>query len=272
MLDPAKRQMILKEIEYWRDNKLLPEQYCDFLKNLYMDHDSVEAEKRKAVRWRKLLSVIGTTSFFLLFVFYFTFFHPVLQTLFALIVAGALHGLGMTAGSRPVAAYTLHGAASLFLLLSGILILNLNGYDDAGAAVGLIAVCGALWIFVGALARIPLLQLCGWICLLMAQLLLIPLLHGKPGWVILQLHTVPVAAALMAAGRSRMHRGKQGAAVLLIASALYFLSAEIYGIFFTEISGVLLHPVLALKIMLLAIAAWAVWRAPNTPEWLDDHE
>lgn len=32
-----KRKIILKEIEYWRKNKVLPEQYCDFLTALYTE-------------------------------------------------------------------------------------------------------------------------------------------------------------------------------------------------------------------------------------------
>jgi hypothetical protein len=36
-LDNEKRNLVVKEIEAWRRSKLLPEQYCDFLQNLYLD-------------------------------------------------------------------------------------------------------------------------------------------------------------------------------------------------------------------------------------------
>lgn len=271
-LDPVKRQTILNEIEYWRNSRLLPEQYCDFLKNLYTDHDRVETSRRKFVLWRKSLFITGTTSLFLLLLVYFNSFPPLMQTLLALIVVGALHGLGVTYADRPIPANALHGAAALLLLLLGILMLQANEYAAAGYAISLIAICGGIWVGIGWFLHIPLLHLCGWICLLMAELWLIPLIHPQPGWMVLQLYTVPVAALLAAYGNHRRAGRKAGGAVLLIASALFFLGAEGYGIIFAAISGVLLYPMLALKIMLLLLAAWAVGRNPKTPDWLEDHD
>ncbi|MFD1904811.1 hypothetical protein ACFSQ7_13340 [Paenibacillus rhizoplanae] len=45
-----KRDTILREIQYWRRSKLLPEQYCDFLTNLYDDQAEVEDSNPVSLR------------------------------------------------------------------------------------------------------------------------------------------------------------------------------------------------------------------------------
>ncbi|WP_252508902.1 hypothetical protein [Paenibacillus peoriae] len=42
-----KRAILLHEIEHWRRSRLLPEQYCDFLSNLYReDEDPSQSQNR----------------------------------------------------------------------------------------------------------------------------------------------------------------------------------------------------------------------------------
>ena len=36
-MDENRKQIIIKEIGYWKNNKLLPEQYCNFLLALYTE-------------------------------------------------------------------------------------------------------------------------------------------------------------------------------------------------------------------------------------------
>ncbi|MER2192025.1 MAG: hypothetical protein ABS951_13775 [Solibacillus sp.] len=44
-----RKQIVLNEIAFWKQNKLLPEHYCDFLSTLYTEGNH-EDEKRKANR------------------------------------------------------------------------------------------------------------------------------------------------------------------------------------------------------------------------------
>ena len=48
-LQEEKKETILKEIAFWKTNKLLPEHYCDFLTTLYTggDEDEEETQKKK---------------------------------------------------------------------------------------------------------------------------------------------------------------------------------------------------------------------------------
>ncbi|MFC7684651.1 hypothetical protein [Ureibacillus sp. GCM10028918] len=41
----AKKKIILNEILFWKKNKLLPENYCDFLMTLYSEGNEIELEK-----------------------------------------------------------------------------------------------------------------------------------------------------------------------------------------------------------------------------------
>ena len=43
----TRRQIILNEIQYWKQNKLLPDQYCDFLSTLYTEGEVTELEKEE---------------------------------------------------------------------------------------------------------------------------------------------------------------------------------------------------------------------------------
>lgn len=45
MANPRK-QIIINEIQFWKQNKLLPEHYCDFLMTLYSEGNEVEVEQK----------------------------------------------------------------------------------------------------------------------------------------------------------------------------------------------------------------------------------
>ncbi|TFE01125.1 hypothetical protein [Jeotgalibacillus salarius] len=49
-MDKKRKEVIINEIKYWKQNKLLPEAYCDFLINLYTSgeyEESKEMEEKK---------------------------------------------------------------------------------------------------------------------------------------------------------------------------------------------------------------------------------
>lgn len=65
-MNDIRKQIIIKEIEYWKQNRLLPEQYCNYLLTLYSEgeHETREHGKRKI--WGKILSIFPTILLFLL--------------------------------------------------------------------------------------------------------------------------------------------------------------------------------------------------------------
>jgi len=65
MTNDPKKQIILNEILFWKQNKLLPEQYCDFLLTLYTEGEEVELQfntsyKEEVTRKEKRKSMIYT--------------------------------------------------------------------------------------------------------------------------------------------------------------------------------------------------------------------
>lgn len=69
MSNPRK-QIILNEILFWKQNKLLPEQYCDFLMTLYSEGNEFENQEKishkKAVKAKEKQKIIIFNSFLLI--------------------------------------------------------------------------------------------------------------------------------------------------------------------------------------------------------------
>ncbi len=84
-MDDHRRKIITNEIKYWKQNRMLPEHYCDFLLNLYTEGDTeVELPQGKGPK-----GLTGLISFILVgllslsvFLFYFTELSLFLQTAF----------------------------------------------------------------------------------------------------------------------------------------------------------------------------------------------
>jgi hypothetical protein len=277
-MDPVKRQTILREIEHWRSSKLLPEHYCDFLKNLYVEgnEDSVPKDikgKTKGPPWKNILLIAGTASFILFLFIYFTSFHPLMQTVLCLLFVGASYAWGFRSKkNKPIVSYTWYGIGSLSLLFLGDMILDLNEWTDAPFVMGFLALCGTIWVLFGIMARVSLLHFCGWVCLLMSYVWLIQHIHSEPGWLLLQTYTVPVCLVLFIAGKNVFIKNKSIEIIMLIASAFFWFTPEIYGIFLSEIPGIILQPALALKVILGGLGAWLYLRKTKPTEWLIEHE
>lgn len=84
-----RKKIIIKEIKYWKDHKLLPSHYCDFLLSLYSEGTISHETDKKSKRSVLLLVVTSVISFALLLitflVIYFTDFLFVLQMALLLI-------------------------------------------------------------------------------------------------------------------------------------------------------------------------------------------
>ncbi len=46
-MDETRKQIIINEIEYWKEHHLLPEQYCDFLLALYTEGNGIEKKEKE---------------------------------------------------------------------------------------------------------------------------------------------------------------------------------------------------------------------------------
>ncbi|WP_231563724.1 hypothetical protein [Anoxybacillus sp. KU2-6(11)] len=84
-MEQKRKEIIINEIKYWKQTRLLPEQYCDFLLALYTEgnHNDVDQSTKQVPTWavRFTMIMIGIFLPFALLVIYFTELSFVLQTL-----------------------------------------------------------------------------------------------------------------------------------------------------------------------------------------------
>lgn len=82
-MDDHRRKIITNEIKYWKQNRLLPEHYCDFLLNLYTEGsaetDSTQDKRPGNTKVLVSFILIGLLSLSV-FLFYFTELSLFLQT------------------------------------------------------------------------------------------------------------------------------------------------------------------------------------------------
>lgn len=265
----------MSEIEHWRNSKLLPEHYCDFLKNLYIEEEVGSKTKGRnsstSGSWqifRKSFLILSLISLFLVCSLYFTSFHPVMQIGISLIIIGIIYSIGIVKRqSKPTTAYIYVGLASMLLLFLGELILGINGWQSAPAVICTIVFSGGVWILIGLFARITLLQFCGWAYMIMAYTMLIHWIHPDPKWYILQLYAIPMFIILFMLGRSRLVTDRINGWLLIVISSMFFLIPEGYGLF-VDISYLILITGIISKILCLAIIIWLLLRKPKTEEWI----
>lgn len=287
LMDPEKRMLILGEIERWRRSRLLPEQYCDFLRNLYLEGENPPAAAggpafarrlmdRLAAGWKPAYGWTASGVIGSLFIsgLYFTFFHPLLQTVLSAALVAVLIGVGLNERRRrPLAGFAALGAGCLLAPLLGLVTLRQFAAAGPGATVALAAACGAIWLAAGLAARVGLLQLSGYFALLLSGLWLINVWHESPGYWLLQLYMLPLSVLLYAFG-SWIYGGIGSAgAMLMIAAGMALVAPEVYGLA-ANVAGAM--PAVYMLAVKLAAALLAVVRrragGRDDGDWMHDFE
>ncbi|WP_339311086.1 hypothetical protein [Paenibacillus sp. FSL M7-0896] len=168
-LNLEKRDTILREIQYWRRSKLLPEQYCDFLTNLYDDQAEVKDSNPVSLRNLQQGSIkiwlfgFGIISLIFLISLYFSVFPWPLQLATALSVLIICYGYSAIYLNRnKTISLMLAGIGSILTLGFGLWLIELHKLDADFWTPLLIAACGLLWCVLGFFLRIGLLHFCGY--------------------------------------------------------------------------------------------------------------
>ncbi len=152
-----RKKIIINEIKYWKKNRLLPEQYCNFLLTLYTEgEDTGNNEKAmKPSKYSQLTSIlfmmIGMTLLGLTFlVIYFTDFSPLLQTGSILILSILMFYLAFFSKSleqRFFHFFILLGA--LIVFLGTIHVVNFLFPQQPNAIIAAVFFTCIAWLFVG---------------------------------------------------------------------------------------------------------------------------
>lgn len=200
--EEARRNVLVREIEWWRRSKLLPEQYCDFLLNLYLDdlekrpHTRLEAVVRRIGRatpgqWFLSLAIFSLICLLLL---YFNAFPPTLQMA---VISGATAGtVALAARWRnraPAQAQLMLGTGMLVMPVAGLATLAQHGWLEGGGLPALLAVCAAVWVACGLAFRHAVLHACGWMLAATGYALLLADRLEHPNWLDVQLCWLPLA-------------------------------------------------------------------------------
>ncbi|MDF2668624.1 MAG: hypothetical protein K0R67_930 [Paenibacillus sp.] len=240
-MDSEKRKLIVREIEHWRRSKLLPEHYCDFLLNLYMD-ETIEREKKvggvsvQAIqnsRWYVWLLIFGSITAFCFLALHFNSFPIPLQiALLGVAVLGCYaFGLGVRR-KQPLLAHMLVGLGSVALLGAGVLLMELyGGQEDAVLLMAYVSFCSLMWIVIGGVGKMNLFQFCGWVGLLLVYAYLLQTRGLAPTWLNAQLSWLPFCVLFGWLGWLLQRRKISSGAVMLVISFILLLMPEIYGFY-----------------------------------------
>lgn len=182
-MNEQRKKIIVAEIKYWKQSKLLPDQYCDFLLALYSQGDEKETEEitvkdslkeqEKSKMWNRVLwlGIIGAALLVSLFLL------PDQQvlmisfvTLFALFlfVGGKLFNKGDN-DARPV----LFAIASLLLLS-----VSLHSWDaffpsNTFILIGLLILNCVLWLGIGRKHQLLFFTISGYVGLVLIGIFLV---------------------------------------------------------------------------------------------------
>lgn len=256
-MEQEKRKIIVAEIERWRRSKLLPEHYCDFLLNLYMDDNhekpakSIMGMSSAAVgnsNWKTWLTIFGIIGILSFLVLHFTSFSFWMQTGVSGGIIAILYMMGASQRNKqPVLSCMLFGIGSVLLLLAGLYLMNLR--EITGTPIMFfVALCSMIWILTGIAARFAVFHLAGWLVLFLIYAIILRNNIATIDWIGLELSWVPISLVLMWLGWLFHHVNKQIAAVLFIAGLLGWFGSEVYGLILTELDAGLLQGMLGLKL------------------------
>ena len=182
-MNEQRKKIIVAEIKYWKQSKLLPDQYCDFLLALYSQGDQQETEeitvkdslreKEKSKMWNRVvwLGIIGAALLVSLFLLPDQQVLPTaLVTIFAvfLLVGGRLFNIGEN-DARPA----LFAIASLLLLS-----VSLHSWDaffpsNTFILIGLLILNCVLWLGIGRKHQLIFFTISGYVGLVLVGIFLV---------------------------------------------------------------------------------------------------
>jgi len=277
-MDVDKRLLIIGEIKHWRKHKLLPEQYCDFLLNLYRTDREAEEDDRnstgpsvlpgksgiRTVAWLGGIVCLGLLAIVLA---KFSQLGLPLQIGISLLFVVCCYGISLMRRNRsPLLSLGLGGMGSLALLLAGMYILQISGIDEPGYYVLYIGLCGLVWLLLGIAGKTSVLQLCGWVAILFAYGWLLNRMVSEWNWGILQLSWVPLGLLFGWIGWLVHHQSKRSATVMLLVGAILWFAPEIHGLIALTsdtsallILAILLKGVIGVGAAILLRKKWIEW-------------
>lgn len=242
-MEPDKREYVIQEIRQWRRSRLLPEQYCDFLLNLY----AAEPEEKRS-SWHGLtpgelrtmsgkswFSLIGAIGIICYFGFHFTSFSQSLQTI--LLVAASIVGFGFgyaNRAKRQALATLGYGASALLVLYAGLDYLQAEGKSLLLLAAFTV-VCSIGWMILGLMSGIRLFHFAGWLVLLLVYGWVLYRFIPAFNWTLTQMAWLPPSFVMLWSGWLLHHKNRSSAGVLFFLGVLLWFAPELFALVVADI-------------------------------------
>lgn len=236
-MDDDKRKSIVNEIESWRRGKLLPEQYCDFLQNLYLDDLNerpsglmgAAVHKIGQASGKQWMLVFGSFALICAVVLHFSAFPALLQIAITGIVTAAFIGVGgWLRDKQPIRSFLWIGAGMVFLPVAGFAVLALQGWNEGAGPELLLGICALVWIFCGIALQFALMHWFGWMAIVVLYAILLASHVPTPSWLEVQVFWIP-ASLLFGWLSWFLHvRYKPAGAVFFSAALIVWFMPEVY--------------------------------------------
>jgi hypothetical protein len=236
-LDEEKRKWFVKEIESWRRSKLLPEQYCDFLQNLYLDDLNERPQGLIGNTMKKIgqatgkqwLLTFGIFSLICFVVLHFSAFPLALQIGLTAVVTAAFALVGgRLRDKNPKRGLLSIGAGMAFLFGAGFGVVLLNGWINDAGMLWLLGFCALVWIGCGISMRIAVLHWFGWMALVVLYTLLLSQHAHSPSWLEVQVFWIPAALLFFWLCWFLHIRNKSAGTVLFATGLILWFMPEVY--------------------------------------------
>ena len=150
-MDEHRKKIIMSEINYWKQSRMLPEHYCDYLLNLYSEGNSDDktTEKRKLLPSSLMSMFLFIMLSLSLFLFYFTELSLTLQIVIAIIfgISSLISGIYFISKSDIKLVPMM--IASLIFLISTIQMASIFFPDNISILYFVTGANCLLWLFVG---------------------------------------------------------------------------------------------------------------------------
>ncbi|WP_027088311.1 hypothetical protein [Cohnella panacarvi] len=235
--DDEKRKAIVLEIEAWRRSKLLPEHYCDFLINLYLDDLNERPKGMVGNAVRKIgqasgkhwLLTFGIFTLICIVVLHFSAFPLALQIGLTGVVTAAFIGFaGKIQELSPTRSMMLAGTGCFFLLGTGYSICQLHGWTSPLGYILLLVVCAVVWIVSGIALNAFILHGLGWILAIAAYTKLLADHVAHPTWLEVQIFWLPAALLFGWLSWFVHNRYQSSGAVLFAVALVLWFMPEVY--------------------------------------------
>jgi hypothetical protein len=190
-LNQEQKKLIVQEINNWKNSKLLPAEYCDFLLNLYMEGESFSAEHKGASgkgqknrsntrtsgQMGRILLILGALLLFLIFAFNFTSFPQSMQIFSPLVFALISYLLAWQKGRKsPLVRVIWLLVGAVMIVLSGFFYLHTKDLtSDQSSVLAVMTIVCVIWLLSGGLGRSRIVASMGWggLMLIFANVLIV---------------------------------------------------------------------------------------------------